>query len=88
MSTEDGEVLWLDEEFDAAGGTQRSSDEADTFECEDHLMDAWRSDLEVALHVLFGRRTAEDTAVSIDEGQVLTLFVAEGGRRRGHVPNI
>ena len=82
MSTEDGEVLWLDEEFDASGG------KAATFECEDHLMDAWRSDLEVALHVLFGRRSAEDTAVSIDEGQVLTLFVAEGGRRRGHVPNI
>jgi hypothetical protein len=40
MSTEDGEVLWLDEEFDASGG------KAATFECEDHLMDAWRSDLE------------------------------------------
>lgn len=88
MSTEDGEVLWLDQEFDAAGGTRRSSDEANTFECEDHLVHAWWSDLEVALHVLFGRRSAEDTAVSIDEGQVLTLFVAEGGRYRGHVPNI
>jgi hypothetical protein len=40
MSTEDGEVLWFDEVFDASRGTRRSSDEADALECEDHLVDA------------------------------------------------
>ena len=34
----------------------------------------WR-DLEVPLHVGFRGRLAEDTAVGVDEGQVLTLFV-------------
>ena len=44
----------------------------------------WR-DLEVPLHVGFRGRAAEDTAVGVDEGQVLTLLVGERGSR-GHVP--
>ena len=44
-------------------------------------------DLEVPLHVGFRGRVAEDTAVGVDEGQVLTLLFGERGAPRGHVPN-
>ena len=40
----------------------------------------WR-DLEVPLHVGFRGRLAEDAAVGVDEGQVLTLLVGERGSR-------
>ena len=81
-------MLRLDQEFDAASGSWGAPDEAGAFESEHHLVDGWWRDLEVPLHVCFRGWASEDAAVSIDEGQVLTLFVAEGGRRRGHVPNI
>jgi hypothetical protein len=55
-------------------------------EGEHHLMHAGWRDLEVPLHVGFRGRVAEDTAVGVDEGQVLTLLVGERGSR-GHVPN-
>ena len=55
-------------------------------EGEHHLMYAGWRDLEVPLHVGFRGRVAEDTAVGVDEGQVLTLLVGERGSR-GHVPN-
>ena len=85
MSTEDGEVLWLDEELDVAGGTRRSSDEADTFEGEDHLVDGWRTDTEVSLQVSFSRRPAEDARICVDECQILTLLRRETwNRRRRH----
>ena len=35
-----------------------SPDEAGAFEGEDHLVDGWRGDAEVALHVGFGGRAA------------------------------
>ena len=85
-STEDWEVLRLDQKLDAAGGAWGARDEAGAFESEHHLVHAGRRDLEVPLHVGFRRRSAEDTAIGVDEGQVLTLLVGELGSR-GHAPN-
>jgi hypothetical protein len=62
-------------------------DKAGAFEGEDHLVDGWRGDVEVPLHVGFGRRAAKDATIGIDEGEVLTLFFGEGGSRRSHAPN-
>ena len=85
-STEDWEVLGLDQKLDAAGGARGPPDEAGAFEIEHHLVHAGRRNLEVPLHVGFRGRLAEDTAVSVDEGQVLALLVGERGSR-GHAPN-
>ena len=38
--------------------------------------------LEMALHVGFGRRPAEDAAIGVDEGQILALLLGEAGSRR------
>jgi len=74
-----------DKQFDAARDTGLSSDEAGALEGHDHLMDRWRCDLEMALHVGFGGGTTEDARISVDEGQILALLVSEGssaGHRR------
>jgi hypothetical protein len=63
------------------------SDEAGAFEREHHLVNGWRGDAEVALHVGFGRRATEDAPIGVDEGQILTLFFGERGSRRRHAPN-
>ena len=83
---EDWEVLGLDQKLDAAGDARGAPDEAGAFEGEHHLMDAGWRDLEVPLHVGFRGRLAEDPAVGVDEGEVLTLLVGEWGSR-GHAPN-
>ena len=72
--------------FSAARDAGGPPDEAGAFEGEHHLVHAGWRDLEVPLPVGFRGRLAEDTAVGVDEGQVLTLFVGERGSR-GHVPN-
>ena len=69
----------LDQNLDAARDARGPPDEAGAFEGEHHLMHAGWRDLEVPLHVGFRGRLAEDTAVGVDEGQVLTLFVGERG---------
>ena len=79
-------MLGLDEKLDAAGDTGGPLDEAGAFESEHHLVHAGRRNLEVPLHVGFRGWLAEDTAVGVDEGQVLTLLVGERGSRR-HAPN-
>src|SRR6516165_5548917 len=73
------EVLGLDEKLNAAGDARGVPDEAGAFEGQHHLVHAGWRDLEVPLHVGFRRRSAEDTAVGVDEGQVLTLLVSERG---------
>ena len=52
---EDGELFRGDEEFDASCDAGLTADEADTLECEDHLVNRRWADAEVALHVGFGR---------------------------------
>ena len=76
----------LTRKFQRCARRRGSADEAGAFEDEHHLMHAGRRDLEVPLHVGFRGRQAEDTAIGVDEGQVLTLFVGERGSR-GHAPN-
>jgi hypothetical protein len=66
-------MLRSDEEFDASGDAGLASDEAGSLESEDHLMDGWWADAEVALHVGFGGRASEHPRIGIDEGQVLAL---------------
>jgi hypothetical protein len=55
-------------------------DQALAFECDHHLVDARRGDLEVPLHVGFGRRASIDLGIGPDEGEVLALLVGEAGR--------
>jgi hypothetical protein len=64
-----------------------SSDQACAFEGEHHLVDGGWGDAEVALHVGFGGRAAEDAAIGMDKGEVLALLVDEGGSSRSHAPN-
>ena len=61
-STEDWEVLGLDQNLNAACDARGPPDETGAFEGEHHLMDAGWRDLEVPLHVAFRGRLAEDTA--------------------------
>jgi hypothetical protein len=49
--------------LDAPWLSRLSSDEALSFEGEDHLVDGWWRDLEMALHVGFGGRSFVDVAV-------------------------
>ena len=37
-------------------------------------MDGWRGDAEVPLHIRFGGRAAEESAVGMDEGEILALL--------------
>jgi hypothetical protein len=56
-----------------------TSDEAVSFESDDHLVDRRRADAEVALDVGFGRWPSEHVGVGMDEGQVMTLLLGEAG---------
>ena len=73
-------VLRRDEEFDASCDAWLASDQAGALEGKNHLVNRWRCDLEMALHVGLGRRAPEQPRIGIDEGQVLALLVGEGGR--------
>ena len=63
--------------MDASGDAVLSSDEAEAFEREDHLMDRWGSNAEVALHVGFGGCAFVDAAVGINDRQILALCLGE-----------
>jgi len=76
-----GEVLWRDEDLDAARSAGLAPDQASTFESEDHLVDGGRGDAEMALDLTFGRGTPIDARVGIDERQILTLFGREAASR-------
>src|SRR3546814_6048740 len=52
-----------------------------------HLVDRWRADAELALHVCLGRRPAGDTGIGVDEGEILPLLVGEAALRRRHCLN-
>jgi hypothetical protein len=80
---EDWQLLWGDEDHDASGDAWLSLDEAGALEAEDHLMDGRWGDAEVALHVGFGRGSAEDARIDVDEGQVVALLFGEALRVPG-----
>ena len=67
------------EDLDAPWLSRLSSDEALSFEGEDHLVNGWRRDLEVTLHVGFGGWSSVDAGIGINEGEILALFFGEPG---------
>lgn len=73
------QVLGRHEDFDAARDPGLSADEASAFEGENHLVDGWRGDAEVVLHLMFGGWSPMDPGVGVDEGQILSLL----GRKAG-----
>jgi hypothetical protein len=82
MGSQDWQVLGLDEQFDAARDAGLPSDQGQALESGDHLVDGWGGNVEVSLHVGFGRWASVDLGVGPDEGEVLALFVGEARRRR------
>lgn len=44
-----------------------------SLQCHDHLMDGWRRDLKISLHVGFGGGATINLRISVDEGQILPL---------------
>ena len=65
------------EEFDASGEARLTANEAVALECKDHLVNRRRGDLEMSLHVGFGRGSVEHVRVCVDEGQILALLFGE-----------
>ena len=82
--TENGQVLGGEEHLDAARDAWLAADVAEALQREDHLVHGRRAELEMALHVGLGRRTAVDAGIGVDEGQVLPLPLAEAFRRHRH----
>ena len=77
---EDWQVLRWDEDVDASGDAWPSADESVAFEAENHLMDRWRGDAEVSLHISLGRGLVEHAPIDVDEGQVVALPFGEAMR--------
>ena len=69
------------------GDAGLASDQAISFERDDHLMDRRWADAEVALHVGFGGRAAEHARVGVDEGQILALLFGEASFAGGAAPD-
>lgn len=70
------------QKLDASGSSGHPGDEPGFFQGQQHLVDGWSGDLEMATHVGFGRGPFEDPAICVDEGQVLALGLRKAGRRR------
>jgi hypothetical protein len=77
VPTQDREQFRRNDDFDASRDPRLPSDQAGSFEREHHLVDGWRTNPEVPLQVRFGRRSADDARIGIDEGQILTLLWRE-----------
>lgn len=71
--------MW-DEDVNASCDAGLATDEAVTFEAEDHLVDRRRGDAEMALHIGFGGGLTEHALVDADEGQVVALLLGEAMR--------
>jgi transposase len=54
-----------------------SSDESCLFEREHHLVNRWRADAKISLHVGFGWRSAVQARVKVDKRQILALLGRE-----------
>ena len=70
----------IDDHLDAARHSWLTADQAFAFEGEDHLVDGRRADLEVALDLGFGGRTAGHFGISVDKRQIFSL---PGGKFAG-----
>jgi transposase len=60
------------------------SDEACPFEGQHHLVNRWRADAEMFLHVGFGWRAPVQTRVQVDIGEILALLGRESFSRATH----
>lgn len=69
----------VDEQLDASGGCWFSGYPSISLEGQHHLMDGWWGDGEEALNVSFSGWAPDDKRISVNEGQVLALFVGEAG---------
>ena len=65
------------QELDASGDARLASNESGALEGENHLVNRWWADAEMALHVGFGRSAPEHVRVRVDEGQILALLFGE-----------
>ena len=63
--------------MDASRDGGLTPNEAISFERHDHLVNRWRGDLKVALHIGLGGRASEHARVGVDESQVLALLFGE-----------
>ena len=63
--------------LDASGDAGLTSDEAVSFEGDDHLVDRRRADAEMALDVGFGGGPSEHVRVGMDESEVVPLLLGE-----------
>ena len=71
----------MDQELDAARHAWLTADQTGPLQCHDHLVHGRTADLEEALHVAFGRRSADHQGIGVDESQVLPLAGGEAGSR-------
>jgi hypothetical protein len=62
---------------DATGDAWLTSNEAISFERDDHLVDRGRADLKVALHIGLVGRASEHVPVGVNESQILALLFGE-----------
>jgi len=63
--------------LDTSGDAGLTPNEAISFERHDHLVDRWRADLKVTLHVGLGGWAPEHVRIDVDESQVLALLFGE-----------
>jgi len=70
-------MFWSNQDLDASGDAGLTPNETISFERHDHLVDRWRADLKVALHVGLGGWASEHVRVGVDESQVLALLFGE-----------
>jgi len=83
---QDRQALRGDEDLDASWRAGLTTNEAISFERDDHLMDRGRADAEMALDVGFGGWAPKHVRIGVDEGQVLALLLGKaliGRRLRG-----
>ena len=81
-------MLGRDQDLNAPGLSRLAADEPSVLELDDHPVDARRRNLEVALQVGLGGRTAVDLGVGVDERQVLALQLRELGGDRHALPRM
>ena len=62
------------EDLDASGDAGLTTNEAISFERDDHLVDRGWGYFKVALHVGLGGWTPEHVRIGVDEGEVLALL--------------
>ena len=72
-SAEDGQRLWLDQQLDASGDAGFPFDEAEAFERDDHLVDRWGRNAEVALHVGLGPLQSRLSSDSFEDSSLALI---------------